>query len=67
MSRSRANQSTDFGLRALFLDKKFKVSFNVNNVFKDRAWQDQSFSNDTKFVYTGQSARYYRVGIRYNF
>lgn len=25
------------------------------------------FSNDTKFVYTGQSARYYRVGIRYNF
>ncbi|WP_152606150.1 hypothetical protein [Empedobacter falsenii] len=54
-------------MRALFLDKKFKVSFNVNNVFKDRAWQDQSFSNDTKFVYTGQSARYYRVGIRYNF
>lgn len=67
MSRSRANWSTAFGLRALFLDKKFEVSFNVNNVFKDRAWQDQSFSNDTKFVYTGQSARYYRVGIRYNF
>ncbi|MGV0948747.1 TonB-dependent receptor domain-containing protein [Empedobacter falsenii] len=67
MSRSRANRSTAFGLRALFLDKKFEVSFNVNNVFKDRAWQDESFSNDTKFVYTGQSARYYRVGIRYNF
>ncbi|MGV0921966.1 TonB-dependent receptor domain-containing protein [Empedobacter falsenii] len=67
MSRSCANWSTALGLRALFLDKKFEVSFNVNNVFKDRAWQDQSFSNDTKFVYTGQSARYYRVGIRYNF
>ncbi|MGV1020574.1 TonB-dependent receptor domain-containing protein [Empedobacter falsenii] len=67
MSRSRANRSTAFGLRALFLDKKFEVSFNVNNVFKDRAWQDESFSNDTKFVYTGQSARYYRVGIQYNF
>lgn len=67
MSRSRANWSTAFGLRALFLDKKFEVSFNVNNVFKDKAWQDQSFSNDTKFVYTGQSARYYRIGIRYNF
>ncbi len=67
MSRSRANLSTAFGLRALFLDKKFEVSFNVNNVFKDKAWQDQSFSNDTKFVYTGQSARYYRIGIRYNF
>ena len=28
---------------------------------------DTTQTSDTKFVYTGQSARYYRVGIRYNF
>ena len=67
MSRGRENWKTSLGLRALFLDKKFEVSFNVNNVFKDKAWQDQSYSNDTRFVYTGQSVRFYRVGIRYNF
>lgn len=67
MSRGRENWKTSLGLRALFLDKKFEVSFNVNNVFKDNAWQDQSYSNDTRFVYTGQSVRFYRVGIRYNF
>ncbi|WP_314241663.1 TonB-dependent receptor domain-containing protein [Empedobacter tilapiae] len=67
MSRGRENWKTSLGLKALFLDKKFEVSFNVNNVFKDKAWQDQSYSNDTRFVYTGQSVRFYRVGIRYNF
>lgn len=67
MSRSRAMWSTALGLRALFLEKKLEFSFNVNNVFKDTAWQDQSYSNDTKFVYTGQSVRFYRVGIKYNF
>ena len=67
MSRGRAQWGTSLGLRALFLDKKLQVSFNVNNVFKDRAWQDQSYSNDTKFTYTGQSVRFYRFGITYNF
>lgn len=67
MSRSRAMWSTALGLRALFLEKKLEFSFNINNVFKDTAWQDQSYSNDTKFVYTGQSVRFYRVGIKYNF
>lgn len=67
MARTSAMWSTALGLRALFLDKKLEFSFNVSNVFKDRAWQDQSYSNDTKFVYTGQSTRYYRVGVRYNF
>ncbi|MGV0827271.1 TonB-dependent receptor domain-containing protein [Empedobacter brevis] len=67
LSTSRSMWSTAFGLRALFLEKKLELSFNVNNIFKDNAWQDTSYSNDTRFVYTGQSVRYYRVGVRYNF
>ena len=67
LSESRASWGTDFGLRALFFDKKLQISFNINNAFKDRAWQDTSYSNNIKTVYTGQSLRYYRVGITYNF
>ena len=67
ISRSRAGWGTSLGFRALFLAKKLEFSLNLSNVFKDRAWQDTSYSNNTKFVYTGQSARYYRFGITYNF
>ena len=67
LNKSRSTSWTALGIRTLFLDKKLELSFNVNNVFKNRAWQDTSYSNDTKTVYTGQSVRFYRVGLTYNF
>ncbi len=67
LNESRSAWGTSLGLRALFLKKKLELSMNVSNLFKDRAWQDVSYSNDIKTVYTGQSVRYYRVGLTYNF
>ena len=67
LNKSRSTSWTALGIRTLFLDKKLELSFNVNNVFKNRAWQDTSYSNDTKTVYTGQSVRFYRIGLTYNF
>jgi len=67
LSKSRSIWNTSLGLRALFLEKKVELSFYVSNVFKDRAWEDTSYSNETKYVFTGQSERFFRVGLKYNF
>lgn len=58
---------SSLGIRTLFLNKKLQLSFNVNNVFQNRAFQSVTYSNNNKTVYTGQSVRNYRIGLTYNF
>ena len=71
-SDSDLDQYTDFmhhsaGLRALFFDKKLQVSFNANNIFRDKSPVYSRYYNDVFSSSYSEALRNFRLGITYNF